>query len=382
MKKLLLIVSAFVLVIASCKKKEFPKNVEEQPTFYISALVDGQPVSVKAGMYGYYMYSGYTQDSNGMYTFIADVKPEGCSNTCANSLKLEFNDNKMSPIGGTSNINSSIKVGTYQFANTATIVPTLIGYEVNFKSMFNKMPPNSYLWNFGDGSPLNNLDANPTHTYTQAGIFNVRVGISEGSLPMTFIENPVKVTISGAAVKTRIGIDAVNGNSISFRNITNGGSGPYTYKWNFNDGGFPSTDPNPTHVFQNPGMYMVNLKVKDLYNDSAEYNFNVNTASSFLAAPNFSVNSVTPLYATTATNLLSKVKITYTDMNGITYSSNMQPQNTSGSSFSIVSVEEYSSNEHNQTTKKLKVNFACKLYNGSSAVNLTNGEAVIAVSYK
>ena len=115
---------------------------------------------------------------------------------------------------------------------------------------------------------------------------------------------------------------------------------------------------------------------------STEYNFNINTANSYSPATNFSVITK-PIYFTTATNLLSKVQITYVDGSGKVYSSNLQSQVGAGNTFNITSVEEYKANENGQATKKLKIKFDCKLYNGTSNfVTLTNGEAVIAVSYK
>ncbi len=387
MKKLLIIVCTFVLVISSCKKKEFPENVSQEPAFYISANVDGTPVSLRAGAFGYYMYSSYVQDTNGMYSFIAEVKPANCGNACANSLRIELNDDQPSVSNGTSNINSSIKVADYQFANTATVAPTLVGYAVSFKSIYNKPTANaSYLWNFDDAGSLS-VDANPTHTYSTAGVKNVNLGISETtSSGMTFMENPIKVTISPVAVKTRILTPAVNGNTISFYNSTNGGTGTppaYSYKWDFGDYSPFSTSPNPSHTYSVGGMYKVKLAVWDQYNDTAKYNFNINTTSSNLPATNFSVVSTVPLYYTTATNLLSKVKITYVDASGKVYSSHLQSQVGAGNIFHITSVEEYRANEKGQATKKLKINFDCKLYNGTtSAVTLTNGEAVIAVAYK
>jgi PKD repeat protein len=386
MKKLLIIVCTFVIAISSCKKKEFPQNVTEEPAFYISANIDGTPVSLKAGAFGYYMYSSYAQDTNGMYTFVAEVKPANCGNACANSLRIELNDNQTSPLGGSSNISNSIKVGDYQFANTATVAPTLIGYAVSFKSIYNKSTANaSYLWNFDDAGSLSN-EANPTHTYSTAGIKNVSLGISEtATLPMTYIENPIKVTISPVAVKTRILTPVINGNTITFSNTTNGGSGTpptYSYAWDFGDYTMNSNSPNPTHTYSVNGMYKVKLAVWDQTNDTAKYNFNVNTSNSFSAATNFSVASTTPLYFTTATNLLSKVKITYIDASGKKYYSNLQSQVGAGNAFKINSVEEYKVNESGQPTKKLKINFDCKLYDGTSFVTLTNGEAVIAVSYK
>lgn len=386
MKKLLITLCTILFVIYSCKKKEFPQNVTEEPALYISANVDGTPVSLKAGAFGYYMYSSYTQDTNGIYTFVAEVKPNGCGNSCANSLKIELNDDKASVTNGTSNISGSIKLGDYQFANTATVAPTLIGYEAKFKSIYNKTTTGTtYLWNFDDPGSVS-FDANPTHTYNTAGIKNVNLGISEtGISPMIHVENPIKVTISQVAVKTRILTPLVNGNTVTFSNTTSGGSGTpptYSYRWNFGDYAPISTSPNPSYTYSVSGMYKVNLKVKDAANDSTEYNFNINTASSNSAATNFSVIT-TALYFTTATNLLSKVKVTYIDASGKIYSSNLQSQVGTGNKFNITSVEEYKANENGQATKKLKINFDCKLYNGTSSfVTLTNGEAVIAVSYK
>lgn len=385
MKKLLIIVCTFVLVISSCKKKEFPQNVTEEPAFYISANIDGTPVSLKAGAFGYYMYSSYVQDSNGMYTFVAEVKPANCGSVCPNSLKIELNDNKMTPLGGASNINNSIKVSDYEFANTATVNPTIVGYEAKFTSIYNKTNANTtYVWNFDDPGSVS-FQANPTHTYNTAGIKNVNLGISEtGTSPMMHIENPIKVTVSPVAVKTRILTPIVNGNTITFSNITNGGTSPatYSYKWDFGDYSQTSNSTNPTHTYSVSGMYKVKLTVWDQTGDTAKHNFHINTSTSNAPATNFSVVT-TPIYFTTATNLLSKVKITYVDAGGKVYSSNLQSQVGAGNTFNIVSVEEYKANENGQATKKLKIKFDCKLYNGASNfVTLTNGEAVIAVSYK
>lgn len=384
MKKILLLFCTFVLVISSCKKKEYPNNVIEEPAFYISASIDGVPVTLQAGAFGYYMFSSYVQDTNGMYSFVAEVKPNNCTNNCANSLKIELNDNQMSAMNGTSNINNSIKVGEYQFANTATVAPSLIGYSVSFKSLYNKPTTNAtYLWNFDDAGSLS-TEANPTHTYVTAGIKNVRLGISEnGTLPFNYIENPIKVTISPVAVKTRILTPLVNGNTISFSNITNDGTGNYVYKWDFGEASSTAnSSPNPSHTYSTSGRYKVNLKVKDSANDSTEFNYQINTANSYLAATNFSA-SVTPLYFTTATNLLSKVKVTYIDASGKIYSSHLQSQVGAGNEFKISSIEEYSANERSESTKRIKIKFDCTLYNGAgSSVRLTNGEAVIAVSYK
>ena len=42
----------------------------------------------------------------------------------------------------------------------------------------------SYLWNFGDGS-IGNAEINPTHIYTQTGIFTITLAASNGTITDT-----------------------------------------------------------------------------------------------------------------------------------------------------------------------------------------------------
>lgn len=379
MKKSVLIFSALIVILASCKKKEYPDSVTETPAFYVSAKIDGQPVMLQAGTLGYYMYSSYSQDVDGMYSFIADVKPSNCGSACPNSVRIELNDNIQTLQGNNSNIASSIKVASYEYVNTNTVNPTLIGYMVSYKSDFN-LPNANYNWVFGYGP--NDTQANPTHTYATAGVYNTRLIASGTPSPPASgtgsIENPVKVTTSPIACRTRIVVSSINSNSVAFSHSTTG-SGNYSFYWQFGDGG-TSVDVTPTHLYPGVGSYSASLRVIDHTNsDTAYHNYWVNTDLSQDAAPNFYVNSVTEMYSNSP---LAKIKVTYTDGSGKSYSSSRQPQTGGSNEFKILSVEEYKKNENDQPTKKLKIKFSCRLYSGTSFVDITDGEAVIAVAYK
>lgn len=50
--------------------------------------------------------------------------------------------------------------------------------------------------------------------------------------------------------------------NVQFTSSLQGGTGPYTYRWDFADGTF-STDPNPPHLFDRPGVRDVQLTVRD-----------------------------------------------------------------------------------------------------------------------
>lgn len=42
-----------------------------------------------------------------------------------------------------------------------------------------------------------------------------------------------------------------------------GGKAPFTHQWTFGDGSPPSAEENPTHVFEKPGTYRVDLTTRD-----------------------------------------------------------------------------------------------------------------------
>ena len=54
--------------------------------------------------------------------------------------------------------------------------------------------------------------------------------------------------------------------TVSFTGSVAGGNSPFTYFWNFTDGG-TSTEQNPTHIFNNTGTYNVTFKVTDFDGD-------------------------------------------------------------------------------------------------------------------
>ncbi len=50
---------------------------------------------------------------------------------------------------------------------------------------------------------------------------------------------------------------------VQFNGIVSGGYSPFSWEWDFGDGGF-SYEQNPSHVYSNPGNYTVTLNVTDL----------------------------------------------------------------------------------------------------------------------
>lgn len=116
-------------------------------------------------------------------------------------------------------------------------------------------------WDFGDPtSGPNNVatTANPTHTFTAPGTYNVTLIVTSSNgcldtLTSSVIVNalpPVDFTWSNVC----------EGEVINFTN--NSGAGVTGYSWDFGDGA-NSSQVNPSHSYGAPGAYLVRLTVSD-----------------------------------------------------------------------------------------------------------------------
>ncbi len=134
--------------------------------------------------------------------------------------------------------------------------------------------PTSWSWNFGDSGDPNSVDStaqNPSHTYTNTGMYTVKLtatnasgsntltsagGVSVVSAPsgtLTADFNATTVTVGTAPL------------AVTFQDQSTGGV--TSWAWNFGDAGDPnivqSNSANPTHVFTVVGTYDVKLTVSD-----------------------------------------------------------------------------------------------------------------------
>jgi PKD repeat protein len=355
----------FLLIFgSSCHKKEFPKSETEYTgDFYFTGTVDGSAVYFKPGVDNYYMYSSHKQESNGIYSFIADLKPSDC-NGCKNSVQIKINDFKVSAPNAAAQIDSSLSPGIYQIKGKPL-------YEVQFKSNYNQTAA-SYLWDFGDNKTSH--EANPVHTYSVNGNYRVSLRITGVNSCQQYIKNIEKIDYQA----TRCKIQVTNGakNSISC-SATVQGPAPVDYLWDFGDG---STDDSTksSHIYAIPGTYPILLRVVDANHDTTYAKYNTATLTNPMPClVNYSIESLKTVPADLA---FSNITITWTDANGTVYSSDnmLQPET---SYFKILSVENYDNNERNEKTKKIKVVFKCNVYNGTNVKTLDNAEAVVCVSY-
>lgn len=116
----------------------------------------------------------------------------------------------------------------------------------------------TYEWDFGDGSPkTNELDAR--HRYQNFGTFNAILKVTSN---WNFIDYDTVVVVISESPKASFVVNNVCDKVTAvFDNTSVYGTGALTYLWDFGDGN-TSTMESPTHLYNSPGRYLVNLYVE------------------------------------------------------------------------------------------------------------------------
>lgn len=373
-KKSLYIFAIFCLYLTSCKKNELPKDDSDNanPEFYFKCDVNGIPINIKAGVDKYYMYSMHSQDTNNVYVYRGDLKQKDCGTTCGYGISIQINDCKESPIGAPMKPDSSLYIGNYQF-NDGFLAP--LYYSAYFSPLLIGSGA-TYSWSYSDA----------TSQSTQQGFKTYRTGTTQSAVLSVRQPSPLCSTthtnsyLIGNGLQTNI--TAVRDPSLALlkytfaSNVTTSISSSYSYLWEFGDGA-TSTLSNPTHAYPSQGYYTAKLTLTDASN---------NVCVSYYQAPCFTYTVCNANYNAyfneiPNTKALSAITVKVIDPNGVEYSS-FQINQSTATKFEIISVENYKPNENGELTKKVKIKFNCSLVSGANTLNINNGEAVIAVSYK
>ncbi|MCX7955348.1 MAG: PKD domain-containing protein, partial [Bacteroidales bacterium] len=121
---------------------------------------------------------------------------------------------------------------------------------------------NQFVWNFSGGNPSSAYTQGPhTITYNTAGTYNVSLFVTSqnGCVSDTVIQQVVVNPLPPNTFTATSPICLGNPSIVTY----SGGSGPYTYNWNFGGGiATPGTGPGPHNVtFNNTGTYAITLQV-------------------------------------------------------------------------------------------------------------------------
>lgn len=114
-----------------------------------------------------------------------------------------------------------------------------------------------YNWHFGDGT--SSSESTPVHTYAAAGIYTVKLLVRNELGCIDSISKNLTVSARLIAAFTSDNtVSCVAPATINFSNQTTGNN---TYYWDFGDS-TSSTLMNPSHQYQDTGVYSVKLSVK------------------------------------------------------------------------------------------------------------------------
>ncbi len=117
----------------------------------------------------------------------------------------------------------------------------------------------SYIWHFGDGSTGDGQ--NPNHTYAGPGTYLVCLRIEDNTGCVSEICHEVTVQGSQEECHAAFGFDIVpNTLEVHFFDHSDDDPDIVSWHWTFGDGS-ESDDQNPTHLYQEPGTYVVCLIV-------------------------------------------------------------------------------------------------------------------------
>ena len=122
----------------------------------------------------------------------------------------------------------------------------------------------SYNWEFGDGNTSN--EADPSHEFQEPGMYKVTLTVSDAEGLESTNQLDITVNQPNAAPQAAATADIYSGEAPLMVNFTGSASiddtGITSYDWEFGDGN-TSNEANPSHEFQEPGLYMVTLAVSD-----------------------------------------------------------------------------------------------------------------------
>lgn len=200
---------------------------------------------------------------------------------------------------GSSTSTGTITVNT---APTANFTYQLGGLTASFTNTSTN--GSSYSWDFGDGSDPSTL-ANPSHTYSQTGSYNVSLTVTNecGSVTITQV-----VVIQGAPPIPAISANNTLGCLPFSTQFTDQSTGnPTAWSWEF-PGGTPGTssNQNPLVSYSAPGTYDVVLTVTNAFGTATQtFPAYITIQAAPVAGFNFVANQTTVTFTSTSQNATS-----------------------------------------------------------------------------
>lgn len=266
MKRLLTLIISLITLASFAQYPAMPVNVNGYVTVQGSNLaVEGHMVKITVYLVDS-VFTSYERDvytnANGWYTFNDTV----IGTAGYIGVETEICDNQIQ----TENFDIGINLPNYFTVNFQICED--MGCQASF--MYYHIGPNTYqfinnstqsdgmtyYWSFGDGTQ--SWEQNPVKTYASAGLYEVLLSITSPDSSCTdyvvedlYVEHDTIINCSASFYTVA---DSSNSLSINFQDISVGNMS--SWSWDFGDGAFSYLQ-NPTHVYNEPGIYNVCLSI-------------------------------------------------------------------------------------------------------------------------
>lgn len=151
-------------------------------------------------------------------------------------------------------------IADFDISNTSGCFPLNVSMKDKSKSGSGSIATRT--WDFGDGTLSN--ETSPSHTYTNAGVFDVTLSVTNSNGCSNILTKDDVIIIEGGVTA---GFEIASLNvckspaSVTFKNTSTGSADSLTYSWKFGDGG-TATEKSPVHNYVNQGNYTVQLTAK------------------------------------------------------------------------------------------------------------------------
>lgn len=123
--------------------------------------------------------------------------------------------------------------------------------------------PSEWSWDFGDGEISH--EQNPSHSYTKAGSYTVRLSVQNESGDVATKSGSVAVTGGENSISAGFTYGPKDKNDPQVIQFTDRSSGEVdSYAWDFGNGGY-SSERSPEQSYPEPGSYTVTLTVKNRF---------------------------------------------------------------------------------------------------------------------
>lgn len=349
----------------ACKRRTLPDSLTGDPVFNFTGTINGQQMSLQAGVADLYLFTDFTQETTGEYILSGRLATSGCA-LCPGELQLAFVDDVARATGAPFPKDSVALPGNYDFAmNTIAGNPTYhFRPDTSIPTLLS-----TFLWDFGDGTQSNQYD--PIKQYNAPGMYNICLTVIDSTGCTQTLCHNLSVDPSSSTCDPRFIVTEQQG--IYNFSVLNP-SPALNYVWDMGDNTI-LTGTNVPHQYPFPNLYTIALQVTGL-GCNTTFRYQVLVDSFYDCRANFTYDP--PILPGTPKG--QTILITYRDDAGRLFTSRTTYGQPASSYFRILSAEDYTINEKGDATRLFRFEINAFLYEGNDSIPII-GAGTWALAY-